>query len=175
MQPQNYYMLLGIDHRASLRDVRRAYRRLARQYHPDLHPNVSSAATMMRLLNEAVDVLSDATRRVAYDQVIERIHVTPQATCDAKLQNTYPWAVSGQQSGHDVTHSVTITRAESLQGTQRELRFHSPNGHPYVIPIVIAPGVRSGTRLLFKEMGGPGQHGGRRGDLYIDITIVDEP
>jgi DnaJ-domain-containing protein 1 len=61
------YDRLGIDKRATALDIKKAYRRLARQLHPDLHPGDAAAAERFKAVTEAYDVLSDPSRREAYD------------------------------------------------------------------------------------------------------------
>ena len=63
----DYYAILGIPTTATLADIKRAYRRLARQYHPDTNPD-KDAARRFRQITEAYELLSDPTRRAAYDQ-----------------------------------------------------------------------------------------------------------
>jgi curved DNA-binding protein len=64
----DYYTLLKVDRRASLLTIKQAYRRLARQFHPDLNPNDEAAAERFKALNEAYEVLSDTAKRRQYDQ-----------------------------------------------------------------------------------------------------------
>ena len=64
---KDYYAVLGIDDRASLQDIKQAYRRLARQLHPDLNPNDVTAEERFKLINEAYGVLSDRHLRDRYD------------------------------------------------------------------------------------------------------------
>jgi curved DNA-binding protein len=173
MQPQDYYTLLGVDRTASAYEVRLAYRRLAFQYHPDLHPEDPSTATNMRLLNEAVAVLTDQAKRMAYNQTIGYVHVAPQAAV-AQPPGVHNGDMIGQRDGYDVTYAIAITYAEARTGTYRELHFHSADGNPYAIPVEIPSGTLPGTRLCLKAMGGPGLHGGRRGDLSIVIEIVND-
>jgi curved DNA-binding protein len=65
---QNYYALLSIDRTASLTTIKQAYRKLARQLHPDLNPDDEVAAEQFKVLNEAYEVLSDTTKRRQYDR-----------------------------------------------------------------------------------------------------------
>ena len=64
----DFYSILGIDRRFSPTKLRRAYQRRAREYHPDLHPGDSEAASMFALIAQAFEVLSDPDRRSAYDR-----------------------------------------------------------------------------------------------------------
>src|SRR5215475_1499360 len=65
---QDYYDLLGVPRKASAKDIRAAFRKLARKYHPDLNPGDKSAEEKFKQLQEAYDVLSDTKKRQMYDQ-----------------------------------------------------------------------------------------------------------
>jgi molecular chaperone DnaJ len=65
---QDYYELLGVGRKASAKDIRAAFRKLARKYHPDLNPGDKSAEEKFKQLQEAYDVLSDTKKRQMYDQ-----------------------------------------------------------------------------------------------------------
>ena len=65
---QDYYELLGVPRKATAKDIRTAFRKLARKYHPDLNPGDKSAEEKFKQLQEAYDVLSDSKKRQMYDQ-----------------------------------------------------------------------------------------------------------
>src|SRR5258708_28016941 len=65
---QDYYELLGVPRKASAKDIRTAFRKLARKYHPDLNAGDKSAEEKFKQLQEAYDVLSDTKKRQMYDQ-----------------------------------------------------------------------------------------------------------
>jgi molecular chaperone DnaJ len=64
----DYYEVLGVPRKAPLKDIRQAYRRLARKYHPDLNPGDKSAEEKFKQIQEAYDVLSDSKKRQMYDR-----------------------------------------------------------------------------------------------------------
>lgn len=64
----DYYQILGVDKKASEKDIKNAYRKLARKHHPDLNPNDAEANKKFQQLNEANEVLSDPDKRKKYDQ-----------------------------------------------------------------------------------------------------------
>src|SRR5690349_19228479 len=65
---QDYYELLGVSRKATAKDIRAAFRKLARKYHPDLNPGDKAAEEKFKQLQEAYDVLSDTKKRQMYDQ-----------------------------------------------------------------------------------------------------------
>ncbi len=68
MEFVDYYSILGLDKNASQEDVKKAYRKLARKYHPDVNPNDAAAGKKFQQINEANEVLSDPEKRKKYDQ-----------------------------------------------------------------------------------------------------------
>src|SRR4029079_12026117 len=64
----DYYKVLGVEKNASADDIRKAYRKLARQQHPDLNPNDKEAHKKFQQINEANEVLGDPEKRKKYDQ-----------------------------------------------------------------------------------------------------------
>ena len=66
---KDYYELLGVKKSASAEDIRKAFRKLARKYHPDVNPGDKSAEEKFKAISEANDVLSDPKKRKIYDQV----------------------------------------------------------------------------------------------------------
>lgn len=68
----DYYKILGVDKNIPQEDVREAYRKRAKQFHPDLHPNDPKAKAKFQALNEAYDVISDKEKRAKYDKYGEQ-------------------------------------------------------------------------------------------------------
>ena len=68
MEYIDYYKILDVDKGASDEEIKKAYRKLARKYHPDLNPNDKKANGMFQQINEANEVLSDAEKRKKFDQ-----------------------------------------------------------------------------------------------------------
>jgi len=69
MDYKDYYKILGVDKKASEKDIKQSYRKLARQYHPDVNPGDKKAEEKFKEINEAYEVLSDKDKRAQYDQL----------------------------------------------------------------------------------------------------------
>ncbi len=69
MEFQDYYKTLGVDRKASDADIKSAYRKLARKFHPDVNPNNKEAEAKFKQINEAYQVISDPEKRKKYDEL----------------------------------------------------------------------------------------------------------
>jgi molecular chaperone DnaJ len=105
---QDYYELLGVPRKAIQKDIRQAYRRLARKYHPDLNPGDKSSEEKFKQIQEAYDVLSDSKKRQAYDQFgfdADRRGAAPPEDTHAGVQfdfDGYDFGGSGGTSFRDL-------------------------------------------------------------------------
>jgi curved DNA-binding protein len=100
----DYYQVLGIDKKASEKDIKNAYRKLARKFHPDLNPNDAEANKKFQQLNEANEVLSDPEKRKKFDQYGENWQHGAEYEAQAKQQRQNRQQSSyagGQSSGFE--------------------------------------------------------------------------
>src|SRR4030042_969191 len=69
MDYKDYYKILGIDKKATAKEIKQTYRKLARQHHPDVNPNNKQAEARFKEINEAYEVLGDQEKRKKYDEL----------------------------------------------------------------------------------------------------------
>src|ERR1700723_113686 len=96
---KDYYEILGVKKSASAEDIRKAFRKLARKYHPDVIPGDKSAEEKFKTLSEANDVLSDPKKRKMYDQLVFYSDNIEPATADAYVRGGEPQGASDFSGG----------------------------------------------------------------------------
>ena len=104
----DYYKILGVDRNIPQDQVREAYRKRAKLFHPDLHPNDPKAKAKFQALNEAYDVISDPEKRKKYDQYGEKWR-----EADAFAQNG--GAAGGGNGSYYRSLKVSTSRASDLK------------------------------------------------------------
>ncbi|MFV8375735.1 DnaJ C-terminal domain-containing protein [Flavobacterium sp. LB1P71] len=195
----DYYKILEVDKKATEADIKKAYRKMARKYHPDLNPNDKEAERKFKEINEANEVLSHAENRKKYDEYGENWQHAEQYE-QAKQQGNYSRA--GQQDGFggfsgggdfsDFFESMFGGRASGGGGRGRSAQFkgqdfstelHLDLKEVYTthkrtltingknIRITIPAGVENGQQIKISGLGGEGAGGGPKGDLYITFTV----
>jgi DnaJ-class molecular chaperone len=110
--PTNYYDLLGVPRKADEKEIRQAYRRLARQYHPDVNPGDKTAEDKFKQINEAHSVLSDTDKRRKYDKYGDQwMHADQMEAAEAQNRSrggngrTYTWNDVGDLGGFEAPTS----------------------------------------------------------------------
>lgn len=125
MAGKDYYKILGVDRSASEKEIKQAYRRLARKYHPDVNPGDKSAEARFKEMNEAYEVLSDKENRRKYDQYGDQWQYADQFE-QARKQQPPGWDF-GQTGGSTSFHfgeGDLGSLFEELFGESRAGAFH---------------------------------------------------
>lgn len=195
----DYYKLLGIAKTASQDDVKKAYRKLARKYHPDVNPNDQEAKKKFQQLNEANEVLSDPVKRKKYDQYgkdwehAEHFEKARQQQrprgggtsyegfdTDSDFSEFFEsmFGTSGRQSrqrhvkfrGQDYTSALHISLRDAYQTHKQTLTVNGKK-----IRITVPAGIENGQTIKIAGHGAPGVNGGPQGDLYLTFNITEDP
>jgi curved DNA-binding protein len=99
MEYKDYYQILGVSKNADEKEIKRAYRQLARQYHPDKNPNNHLAEERFKEINEAYEVIGNADNRVKYDQLGRNYHRFRQMGGDPNSFDFSQWFSGGGNGG----------------------------------------------------------------------------
>jgi curved DNA-binding protein len=187
---KDYYQELGVSRGASEQEIKQAYRKLARKYHPDINPGDKQAEARFKAINEAYEVLSDKEKREKYDRFGSDWRRYEQAGPGVDFGNnadfsdifetlfgagrsrTSAGGFNVRMDGQDVEQPVEIALEEAFSGTQRTLQFSNPNGSPRTITVKIPPGADNGTRVRVPGEGAPGLNGGAKGDLFLVVRLA---
>src|SRR5918993_452397 len=174
MAKRDYYDVLGVSKTATADEIKRAHRKLVRQYHPDVNKNNKGAEEKFKEVQEAYDVLSDAEKRTNYDQFghagvggMGGAGRPGAAGPRARVRPMEP------QRGADVNHPVTLSFDQAARGTKIPLQINR-DGRLETIDVNIPAGVNEGSKVRLK---GKGQQSatGEPGDLYIITHIRPHP
>ena len=195
----DYYEVLGINKNATDDDVKKAYRKLARKFHPDLNPNDKEANKKFQQINEANEVLSDAEKRKKYDQYGENWQHGEEyeqaRQSKGRSDNAGGQGFSGgadESDFSDFFSSMFGNAAGESRGRYTKFRGQDYNSELKLslqeaytthaqtltvngknIRITIPAGIENGQTIKLKGYGGKGVNGGPDGDLYITFSITN--
>ena len=193
---KDYYEVLGVPRDASEDDIRRAYRKLARQYHPDIN-HESDAEERFKEVGEAYEVLNDPQKRERYDRLGDPRSASGAGPDMADFEDVFGGggfgsdvrvefgeggfsdffeslfgqgartADGGPLRGRDREAVLDLSLEEALEGGRRRLSLDSDESFEVNIPAA----VREGQRIRIAGKGAPGRGGGPAGDLYLLVHL----
>ena len=197
MKYKDYYAALGVPRDADAEQVKKAYRRLARQHHPDVSKTPGTEARFKEI-GEAYATLKDPEKRAAYDELGRRpagqeFAPPPQWThehafgeqsfedidladlLDA-LGRRHRGAPRGPvpMHGRDYETTVRVGLEDAHRGTTLDLNLEDEGGGRR-LEVTIPPGVTEGQKLRLRGKGGKGRNGGTDGDIYLHVALVPHP
>ena len=179
---RDYYVVLGVTKDASEGDIKRAFRELARKYHPDVAAS-GDDGERFREINEAYAVLSEKDSRSRYDRWghADDGNSGLSAVVDAaqEIINDVFRRRRGKVKGKDVRYTLEITFEEATFGASKPITI--PSTEPSTstkapareVTVVVAPGVKDGTLKTFRGEGEPGKGGATAGDLLVMIRVAE--
>ena len=197
MKYKDYYAALGVPRDADPEAIKKAYRKLARQHHPDVSKDAGAEARFKDVA-EAYATLKDPEKRAAYDALGSRrggeeFSPPPQWQHDfggdagfgdldlADLLDALARGRGGRGRsqtvplrGHDYETSVRLSLEDAHRGTTVNLDVQHEDG-TRTLAVTVPAGVTDGQRLRLRGKGGPGRHGGPAGDIYLHIQLAPHP
>ncbi len=188
------YATLGLAHGATPDDIRHAYRKLAKRYHPDLNPGKPKAEALFKKVSVANELLSDPERRARFDR--GEIDAAGQERPTQPAYRDFAEGTSGHRygaadgfsdlfssifedthrtttnphsaAGQDDLYSLDVSFLDAVNGATRRLTL--PDGRS--LDVVIPAGTEDGQMLRLKGQGTVGSHGGTDGNALIEIHVA---
>jgi len=190
---KDFYAILGVDKKASADEIKKKYRTLARELHPDKTKGDSALEERFKAVSEAYDILSDSKKRAEYDEARSlferggfRGPMGGGGTGDFSdlfgggspndiFANLFGGGGirRGPRKGQDLQTESTITFKEAVFGTTLELKLSTDGGKPQTITARVPAGVNDGAKIRVKGKGAPGEAG--PGDLFILLHVKPHP
>ena len=192
----DYYKILGVSKTATEKEIKTAYRKLARKYHPDINPDNKESEAKFKEINEANEVLSDSENRKKYDKYgKDWKHGEKYEEANRQRQQQTQRQSSQQDfSGEEYSDffesmfgggrsSYTQGRSQKFKGQDFNAELHLDLKDVYTtqqqvltvngkkMRLTIPAGVEDGQTIKIKGKGGAGVNGGPNGDLYIKFVI----
>lgn len=195
---KDFYKILGVSKDVSEAELKKVYRKLARQYHPDSNPGDTAAEAKFKEVSEAYSVLSDPTQRKEYDAVramgggarftgagpnmggggFEDVFSNLFGGAGARGgfggAGGFPGGFGGfggPTPGADLTASVTIDFIDGVRGATKKLSFHGGEDMSFKVPA----GVTDGSKIKLRGRGQPSMNGGPNGDMIVTVTVKPHP
>jgi DnaJ-class molecular chaperone len=186
---KDFYQVLGVQSTADDGTIKSAYRKLAKENHPDLKPGDKAAEERFKEINEAYEVLKDQQKRAQYDA---------QRSGGFRGNQTFHWSnqpyspdvdieeilkdirrsrnpFGDDARNHDIRLAYSITLEESFTGKEASIQYNLPNKETQEIKIKIPAGIQDGIKLRFQGKGDDAMKNVKPGDLYIRINVIPHP
>jgi len=196
----DYYKILGIDKTATDKDIKKAYRKLARKYHPDLNPDNKEAEKKFKEINEANEVLSNTENRKKYDKYGKDWQHGDEFKKAQQQQNKRQYQQQGfggggysEQDFSDYFESM-FGGGSGFSGQRSGVKYKGQDFNAELklnlkdvyksqkqvltvnnkkIRLTIPAGIENGQVIKITGKGGTGVNGGPNGDLYIKFSIAN--
>jgi len=191
---KDFYKVLGVDKKASADEIKKKYRSLARDLHPDKNQGNTALEEKFKAVSEAYDILSDSKKRAEYDEaraMFERggfraptgggqyqggdfSDIFGGGNPQDIFANLFGGGGRrGPRKGSDLQTESTITFKESVFGTTLDLKLNTDGNGPQNISARVPAGVNDGAKIRVKGKGAPGEGGA--GDLFIQLHVKPHP
>lgn len=174
----NYYDILGVTENSNQDDIKKAYKKLAMQYHPDRGGDNKK----FQEISQAYDTLSDPQKRSQYDAERNGFG-NPFADMNnfANFGDMFGFhfghgfASHHKRKNKDLGLRISITFKQSYLGTQVEAQYNTPSGRKRTVVIEVPPGVQSGQILRFAGLGDDSIPNFPPGNLNVTVMVEPDP
>lgn len=192
MRFKDYYKILGLENsKVTTEEIKNAYRKQAKKYHPDVNVGNKVAEEKIKDINEAYRVLSNLTTKRKYDRtwnynVGNRLRKTKTKTSgevagqffgmffgNAEIKEELDQSKIPAVKGDNVETEINITIEDGFFGAQKTIGLKDTKGKTRTITIKVPTGIQNGEKIRLIGQGKDGKNGGKNGDLYIKINIED--
>ena len=182
---KDFYKILGVSKDVTQAELKKAYRKLAKENHPDLHPGDAKAEARFKDISEAYDVLSDAEQRKEYDAIRAmgggaRFTAGNQGGFEDVFSNFFGGGFQtggfpgfggfGPQRGQDLISTATVNFIDSINGTTIKLNLRGES-----VSVKVPAGIKDGQKLKVRGKGQASPNGGPAGDLVVTIKVKPHP
>lgn len=173
---KNFYAILGVPQNASTDDIKKAYKKLARENHPDLNPGDPQAEKKFKEVSEANAVIGDERKRQEYDQMramgasgfggfsSQGFTVDDFGDIFENLGDIFGFG--GRRKGQTYQTNINISFLEAASGIEVVLPLESDS-----LKIKVPAGVDNGSVVRLRGRGGPGAAGAPDGDLLVQVSV----
>ena len=184
---KDYYAILGVDKKADAATIKKQYRSLARELHPDKTKGDKKLEDRFKEVSEAYEILSDDKKRAEYDQAREMFQSGAFRGGGQQFSGDFSDLFGnggdifsqlfggrrGPRKGQDIQTEVSISFRDALFGKEVDLRLAGQGNAPHTITVRIPAGVNDGAKVRVKGRGAPGEAG--PGDLYVLVNVIPHP
>jgi curved DNA-binding protein len=179
----SHYETLGVPNTAAPEEIKRAYRKLASQHHPDKGGDTAK----FQQVEEAYRVLSDPQKRAEYDNPVQQMgpghyHFNFGSANVEDIFAQFGFDMFGRRQGpmpprrnRDIRSEIILTLQETLQDQQKTLSIKTTEGNRQNVDITIPKGITSGTTVKYPGLGDNLYGNLPRGDLYITVNVQSNP
>lgn len=178
--PRDYYEVLGVERGATDAELKKAFRRLARELHPDVNDHDPAAEEKFKEAAEAYEVLTDPQRRRAYDTYGHAGAGArgggPQAAGFGTIEDIFQAFFGGDpfgggrggpMRGQDLMHVIELSAVEAMLGAKRTIPSHEGERE-----VELPAGIQHGSQFALRGQGLPGANGGPPGDLVVVVKVI---
>ena len=186
---KDYYKILGLEtSRVDTEEIRKAYRNVAKKYHPDLNVGDKLAEERIKDINEAYRILGDKNSKRKYDRIwnsnVARRKSRNKSQDGSVFEEFFSMFFGNVEEkeqvieekgnpikGENIETEIEMPIEEGYFGVDKKIILKAVEGKDKTLNVKIPAGIQDGEKIRLIGQGKPGKNGGKRGDLYIKINL----